>query len=128
VARTPGARTKSVDVKIAAVRLVRSGTSQTDVAAAFGVHPSTVSRWWRLARTGGANALARRPVSGRPPKLPPKELRRLATLLGQQPSQYGLQGHRWTLALVAELIRRTFGVTYHPSHVWRLVHDRGIRL
>jgi len=128
VARTPGAKTKSVDVKIAAVRLVRSGMPQTGVAAAFGVHPSTVSRWWRLARTGGANALARRPVSGRPPKLPPKELRRLATLLGQPPSQQGLLGHRWTLVLVAELIRRTFGVTYHPSHVWRLIHDQGIRL
>src|SRR2546425_13359241 len=128
MARTHGAKTKSTDVKIAAVRLVRSGMSQTAVASAFAVHPSTVSRWWRLARTGGANALARRPVSGRPSKLPPKELRRLAALLGQPPSQHGLEGHRWTLALVAELIRRTFGVTYHPSHVWRLVHGPGIRL
>jgi putative transposase len=127
MARTSGAKTKSVDVKIAAVRLVRSGMSQAAVATAFGVHPSTVSRWWRLARTGGANALALRPVSGRPPKLPPKELRRLTTLLGQPPSQHGLPGHRWTLALIAELIRRTFSVTYHPSHVWRLIRDRGIQ-
>jgi transposase len=23
---------------------------------------------------------------------------------------------------MAEVIRQTFGVTYHPAHVWRLLH------
>jgi len=30
---------------------------------------------------------------------------------------------RWTLPLVARLIRKHFGVEYHPGHVWRIVRS-----
>lgn len=126
MARTPGANTASPQVKIAAVRLVRSGMSRSAVGRTMGLSASTISRWWRLARKGGANALFPRPVSGRPRKLPEKDLRRLAADLRGRPSAVGLRAERWTLALVADLIRREFGVAYHPSHVSRLL--RGARL
>jgi len=29
----------------------------------------------------------------------------------------------WTCPRVTEVIRQTFGVTYHPAHVWRLVRS-----
>src|SRR5947209_3757422 len=31
----------------------------------------------------------------------------------------------WTLARLAKVIHRQFGIRYHPSHVWRLLTARG---
>jgi len=121
MARAHGSQNAPTQVKVAAVRLVRSGMTQAAVAGAFGVDPSTVSRWRRLARSGGANALAPRPVSGRPPKLSRKDLGHLAALLKRPPEAFGLRGPRWTASLAADLIRKMHGVHYHPSHVWRLL-------
>ena len=126
MARTPGARTATPQVRIAAVRLVRSGMTRSAVARAFGLDPSTVSRWWRLSRTGGSNALLRRPVPGRPRRLQASQVRQLGPYLKRPPSAVGLAGPRWTLALVADLIRRLYGVSYHPSHVSRLLKDAGL--
>jgi len=38
------------------------------------------------------------------------------------PEAYGFRGQVWTCKRVAEMIGRTFGVTYHPAHVSRLLH------
>lgn len=35
---------------------------------------------------------------------------------------YGFRGQVWTCRQVAEVIRYTFGVAYHPAHVSRLLH------
>jgi transposase len=51
--------------------------------------------------------------------------RRLLGLLLQGPRQHGYSTELWTLARVAEVIRRTFGVEYHPSHVWKLLRNLG---
>ncbi|MFQ5907747.1 MAG: helix-turn-helix domain-containing protein [Thermoplasmata archaeon] len=126
--RRKGARTRPTELRIAAVRLVRSGVAQCRVAEAFDVDPSTVSRWCRLARTGGLNALARRPVTGRPRKVSDQALRELPLLLADDPSTHGLPGHRWNLSLVTELIMQRYGVRYHPSHVGRLLRSLRVEL
>jgi len=121
MSRTRGARNAPVQVKVAAVRLVNSGMAQRAVASAFGVAPSTVSRWRALARKGGLNALMRHPVAGRPRKLPERNLRRLLLRMGATPAAHGLPPGGWTTRRVAELIRREYGIVYHPSHVWKLL-------
>ena len=112
-----------MEIKVAAVRLARSGMSLSAVASGFGVHPSTVSRWWQLARQGGLNALLRKPVPGRPRKVTSTQLRSLVLRMGKTPEANGLAGRRWTARRVADLIRREYGVSYHPSHVWRLLQS-----
>ncbi|MFQ5985776.1 MAG: helix-turn-helix domain-containing protein [Thermoplasmata archaeon] len=126
--RRAGSQTRPTEVRIAAVRLVRAGVPQKAVAEAFEVHPSTVSRWCRLARTGGLNALARRPVTGRPPKLSPAALKELPRLLETPPSTLGFPARRWSLALVSDLIRRRYGVAFHPSHVGRVLRSLNVKL
>ena len=126
VPRTRGARNATLQVKIDAVRRIRAGMTQTAVASAIGVDPSTVSRWWRQSRRGGAYALMNRPVPGRPRKLPELEVRQLAGDLRMGPAAHGFRERRWTLVLVADLIRRTQGVSYHPSHVWKFLRANGI--
>lgn len=126
--RRIGSRTRPTELRVAAVRLVRAGVPQKAVAEAFDVHFSTVSRWCRHAREGGLDALARRPVTGRPPKLAPRHLAELSRLLQAPPSEYGLPGRRWSLALVTRLIEDRFDVHYHPSHVSRILRTLNVHL
>jgi transposase len=94
------------------------------VARALGIHPSTISRWWSLFKKGGFNALSRRPVSGRPPRLTPQEMRRIREAVERPPSAVGLSGRRWSLALLARFILKETGVGFHPSHAGRLFSRR----
>ncbi len=41
---------------------------------------------------------------------------------------HGFRGDVWTCERVARVIRREFGVRYHPAHVSRLVRALGLSL
>lgn len=125
--RTPGAKTSTVSTRVSAVRLVRSGFSQTRAARDLGVSQSAVSRWVRLARTGGLNALSRPQRSPRQRRLAPEGLKALRRLLRKPPEAYGLRGGGWTVAKIADLVRRELCVRYHPSHVWKVLRAHGVR-
>lgn len=74
---------------------------------------------------GGTKALGAKPVPGRPRKLAQAECERLLRLLGKGARAYGHADDRWTLKRATDLIRREFGVEYHPNHVWRLLRQCG---
>lgn len=103
--------------------LKQQGWKQQDIAAALGVTPGAVSQWLKRARErGGPEALRRHPAPGRQPRLTAEQLTQLPALLAPGPEAYGFRGEVWTCRRVAGVIRRTFGVTYHPAHVSRLLH------
>jgi transposase len=96
------------------------------VARTLRVSLVSVGRWRRAARDGGgARALRAKPVPGRPPKLSIARRRRLLELLRQGPIHHDFATQLWTLARVAELIENHFGVSYHPSQVWRILRSLG---
>lgn len=49
----------------------------------------------------------------------------LRRLLRAGPRKAGFDTDLWTLPRVAELVRRELGVSYHPSHLGRLLHTLG---
>jgi transposase len=102
--------------------LAQEGWKQQDIAAALGVTPGAVSQWLKRAREQGAEALRRQPAPGRQPRLSAEQLAQLPALLASGAEAYGFRGQVWTCRRVAEVIRRTFGVAYHPAHVSRLLH------
>jgi len=106
--------------------LKQQGWKQQDIAAALGVTKGAVSQWLRCAREGGLQALRRHPPPGRVPKLTPEQRAQLPGLLAPGAEAYGYRGQVWTTKRVAEVIWRTFGVSYHPAHVSRLL--RSVRL
>ena len=106
-----------------ALELLNAGERQVDVAHFLGVDRSSVYRWQQQA-AGGDQALAARPHPHRPPALGDAQLRRLETLLRQGAAAHGWDNHLWTTARVAELIRRQFGIAYHPDHVGRFLRQR----
>ncbi len=54
------------------------------------------------------------------------ERAKLPELLAEGAPAYGFRGEVWTCARVAEMIRKEFGVSYHPAHVSRLVRALGL--
>jgi transposase len=101
--------------------LHQQGWTQQQIAAALGVTQSTVSRWLSCAHSHGLDALRRHKASGRPPRLSAAQLAQLPSLLNQGAEAFGFRGAVWTRARVADVIKRSFGVSYHVAHISRLM-------
>ena len=106
--------------------LKQQGWKQQDIAAALGVTKGAVSQWMRRAREGGVEALRPHPPPGPATKLTAEQLAHLPSLIEPGAEAYGYRGDVWSTKRVAEVIWRTFGVSYHPAHVSRLL--RSVRL
>src|ERR687883_1663396 len=105
-----------------AVDLVNQGESPSTVARILGVHETSVHRWRRMARTPAG--LDPKPQTGPPPRLSDYPLRKLERFLLQGAHKHGWPNRLWTADRVATLIRRRFGVDYHPEHVRKIVKQR----
>jgi transposase len=105
-----------------AVQLVEQGESPVMVARILGVTPSSLHRWRRMARQG--QSLSSKPGPGAKRRLTDPQLRELEALLDKGAPAHGFANELWTSARVALVIRRHFGVKYHPDYVRRLLRRR----
>lgn len=105
-----------------AVLLVDQGESTSAVARILGVHETSVHRWRRLARH--PHGLDAQPIPGPTPRLSDYHLHKLERFLLQGAHKHGWPNHLWTAGRVATLIRRRFGVDYHPEHVRKILKQR----
>lgn len=96
-----------------------------EIARLFGVDLSSVKRWKRAWKAGGVAALAAKPHPPRATKLSEKHKRQLVDLLTAGPLAAGFRTDLWTCGRVAQLVRKRFGVSYHPDHLGRIMHDLG---
>jgi transposase len=112
--------------RLRAWELHQGGWSGKDIAAALAVSRAAVSGWLKRARAGGVEALRRRPAPGPAPKLTAEQRAALPDLLAKGAEAYGFVGQVWTTKRVAAVIRRVFGVSYHPAHISRLLRREGL--
>lgn len=112
--------------RLRAFELKQEGWSQQSIARALGVGKSAVSQWMKRAREGGGKeALRKRFSPGAPPRLDADQRARLFRLLDKGAVAHGFRGEVWTCQRVAQLIKREFGVGYHPAHVSRILKRMG---
>jgi transposase len=114
--------------RLRAWELKREGWSQQEIANALGVSKGAVSQWIKRGREDGIEGLKRRIATGAPPRLSEKQRAELPELLAKGAPAHGFRGDVWTCERVGEVIRRYFGVRYHPAHVSRLVRALGLSL
>jgi transposase len=105
--------------------LKRQDWGQQAIADALGVTAGAVSQWMRRVREGGVEALRRRVASGPSPNLTDQQREQLPRLLAQGAEAFGFRGDVWTAKRVTTVIRREFGVRYHPNHVGNLLRGAG---
>ena len=114
-------------LRIRAVRSVQDGESPEGVARTLRVTPRAMYRWLALYRRGGWNALKAKPLAGRPPKLDGGKLKWLFNTITQKnPLQLKFQFALWTREMVAELIKRKYGIRLARNSVGRLLAQLGI--
>jgi transposase len=99
-----------------------------------GEHPATVARFlgcgwssvytWLKQEREAPDQLAAKPHPGRTPGLSAVQLCRLEELLRKGAKAHGWRTELWIAARVAEVIRRHFGISYHPEHVRKSVKFR----
>jgi transposase len=108
-----------------ALRLLRQGLNQSEVARRMRVVRQSGARWAALDREGGQRALRQAGRAGRKPRLTPQQKPRLEQHLLAGPERLGYDTSLWSSERVADLIQQEFGVRYHPGHVWKILVSLG---
>jgi len=107
--------------RLRAWELFQQGWEQCRIAQALGVTKGAISQWVKRARNHGTAALLHRKPTGAPCKLTAEQLAQLPQLLERGPQAWGFLGEVWTQPRIAEVVRREFGVSYHPSQFGRIL-------
>lgn len=105
--------------------LFQADWKQKDIAEALGVTRGAVSQWIKAGQEGGEAALKARKSPGCPRRLSTEERQQIPELLKRGAESFGFRGNLWTCRRVAEVIKREFGVAYHPAHVSRILKELG---
>jgi transposase len=109
--------------RFAALRLLKQGLNQSQVARQLEVASQTVSRWASQAAAGGEGSLRKAGRAGRKPLLNATQLKQLEKRLLAGPEKLGYETPLWTCERVAYLIEQEFGIQYHPGHVWKILRQ-----
>lgn len=119
-------RARREQVRYAAAELIEAGVSDREVARRFRVSRMSANRWRRALAAGGRAALASRGAGGARCKLTPAQLRELEAVLDVGLALWGWDEDQcWTLARIAELVRRRFRVDYTLAGLDLLLHRIG---
>ena len=108
-----------------ALELLGKGTKPPEVAATLGCSLSSVYYWDDLKKKKGDAALKPKPVPGRPVKLNESQKRSLTRTLATGAVKNGYSTDLWTLKRISEVIDDRFEISYHPSHVWKILRELG---
>lgn len=105
------------------MRMLARGIAQAEVARVCDVSRQTALNWSRMVAED-PQAWRRKPL-GRPAALNGADLKRLSKLLLDGAINNGFPTELWTLARVAILIKREFGVEFGQPNVWHILRALG---
>jgi len=116
--RKPGSAAEWEQKRMTAANMFEMGMKSAVIAKAVEADDQTVRRWRRAFNATAREGLKARPHPGRPPRLAEGQRQRLAGLLVKSPKECGFADRNlWTQQLIADLVAREFGVSYHHDHV-----------
>jgi transposase len=111
--------------RLRAWALHEQGWKQRAIAEALGVTQGAVSQWIARGKSGRIEALRNRKSPGAPRRLTTAQRDQLPSLLARGAEAFSFRGDIWTRARIAAIIKREFGVSYHPDHMGRLLSEIG---
>lgn len=105
------------------MRMLARGVSQAEVARELDVSRQTASSWFKKFAED-TQSWRRKPL-GRPSGLGDTQKKELGKALLAGALANGFANELWTLARVAKLIHRQFGLSYSTVNVWRILRELG---
>lgn len=109
--------------RLSAAKELDEGVQQAKIARKYGVSEATVSRWAKVVRTRGVDALRSTKASGKS-RLSESQLEQLLDILLEGARANGFETDIWTTERVARVIKKRFGVSYNADHVSRILHEK----
>jgi len=106
-----------------AIDLLETGEKVSAVARRLNTSRISVHRWLRAYRENGFDSIKSKPTPGRTAKLTRSQRKKLVKLLLKGPRVAGYTTNLWTLKRIAQLIKKHFGIRYHPCHIWKLLQN-----
>jgi putative transposase len=122
---TAAERARREQVRLAAADQIEAGAGDREVARRFRVTRMSANRWRRALAAGGRAALMSKGPGGGPCKLTAAQVGELEAVLEAGPAAQGWEDQCWTLARIAEVARRRFGVEYTLAGLDLLLHRIG---
>jgi transposase len=122
---TAQGRSRREQVRLQAAKMFAHDADARQVARTLRVSTKSVYQWRRAWRADGDAALASKGPGGNPCKLDEAQLAQLSAVLDAGPAACGWKDQRWTLARVAALVLRLFGVSYTLRGTSFLLHRLG---
>ncbi len=120
---------RDLDVRLRAMELLSEGRSIEQTASICEVGTTTVKRWLDRYRAEGVWALiSKGPYQGRQSRLSDAQMKELQDIIEVGPEASGLDTGVWTSPIIADLVRRRFGIKYHPSQIRRILHKLGFSI
>ena len=111
--------------RMKAIKLLDEELSLNEIARRIGCNASSVMRWRDRWLSGGEEELQVRVSPGRPSRMSGAEKRRLLRCLVRGPLEFGWTTDIWTTRRIVTLIKNEFAISYHFTHVARLLHALG---
>jgi len=108
--------------------LILKGFDDEEIAHILDVSELTVWRWRKILRKNNDDitCLARKKGSGRPPRLSNHKKQRLREIILEGAVKSGYMSERWTSRIVADLIRRKFGIEMTSRNVRYILPTLGL--
>jgi transposase len=103
--------------------MAASGARRGRICDELGVAPSTAWRWVKQHRDLGDAAIDK--SMGRPPRLSAEQVRQVVDGLVLGPEAHGCETPLWTLGRIADMIRRTTGVSCNANYIAVFMHRLG---
>jgi transposase len=126
---TAAGRVRREAVRLQAAEMFAQEVSVPEIAKRLRVSQNAVYVWRRKWLADGEAGLVSKGPAGSGCRLSPEQLDELAAALKEGPAVHGyVEDQRWTLARVADLIARLFGVQYTLRGVSLLLHRMGFSL
>lgn len=110
-----------------AIRLLHLGHKPEEVANMQVVSKPTIYGWFARWQSGGVEALANQPKSGRPPKADDAYSLALAEVIEKEPSEVGYDFTIWTVERLSAHLEKITGITLSESRLRALMKRAGYR-
>ena len=109
------------------IRLLHLGHKPEEVAKIHAVSKPTIYGWFARWQSGGVEALANQPKSGRPPKADNAYSLALVEVIEKDPSEVGYNFTIWTVERLSAHLEKITGIALSGSRLRALIKRKGYR-